>query len=213
MQLVQPSQDFNVSYAAFDQSDNLEVGFRVYNITTGTPVFVETLAGTSVGFGVYTANYQGNAGQIFLIVGAVYTDGTYTMLVSLYGPDSECYQIIGTSVIVMAFNYTAYDADDALFIRAAVYDTSTGTPVFLQNINLVLAAIGAYIGVFTGTLGKTYVAAIAVYTDGTYSTVNTARAPAAASLSTVESGNVVFELADAILEGQSIDAILEGNCA
>lgn len=86
--------------------------------------------------------------------------------------------MIAQSNTPFAFNYTAYDMATGLFVRAAVYDLTTGTPVFVQNVVMAEAALGSYNGLFTGLPGRVYAIISAVYTDGTYAVLDTNRAPA-----------------------------------
>lgn len=213
MELVQANQVFSVSYGAFDQSDDLDVGFYVYDVSTGSPVFVEIIAGESAGFGAYTSTYTAASGQTFLIIGAVFTDDTYVTLDPIYSPDAQCFQAPESSVVTfLAFNYATFDADPNLFIQASIYSLSSGSPVLVDTYELELAGLGAYFGFFDGDQGNTYVVTSVVYTDDTYMEVNTARAPAVDSFDCITAG-VTNVLCEAELIGQSTEAILEGNCA
>ncbi len=87
---------------------------------------------------------------------------------------------------------------------------------------MVLVDFGVYLAHFTGTVGSTLTATSAVFTDDTYTTVDTNRSASSESFECLAKSIVVVELINAILEGQSIDAtlfgqkvdaILEGYCA
>lgn len=75
------------------------------------------------------------------------------------------------------FDYTAFDGDNALFIAGNVYDISTGSPVFLSQVPMVNSINGTYSGLYTGIAGKVYLIETSVYTDGTYTTIDTSRSP------------------------------------
>lgn len=213
MEIIQGAQVFNFNYAAYDQNNSLFVQFRVYDVSSGTPVFLANVTGQAAGFGVYTGTYSGSFGQSFLVIGAVFTDGSFTALNGLYGPDANCFQILSAGgVTFLPFNYATYDANPALFIRASVSDLSSGSPVFVQNVVMHHLVLGVYFGSFSGVLSKTYMISSAVYTDGTYSTIDFNRAPAAESFDCISATVVVLELDNAILVGQSLDAVLEANC-
>ncbi len=55
-----------------------------------------------------------------------------------------------------------------LFVAMKVYDTTTGSAVFVSTIGMTNFSGSSYFGNFTPTAGKTYSINKAVYTDGTY---------------------------------------------
>lgn len=85
---------------------------------------------------------------------------------------------IAQSGIPFGINYTSYDQLSSLFVRASIYDITSGSPSFVANVNLTHASAGSYNGIYTGTAGKVYAVVSAVYTDGTYSTLDPNRSPA-----------------------------------
>jgi hypothetical protein len=84
----------------------------------------------------------------------------------------------------MILRYTAWDYNNALNILAKIYDVTTGSPVFVEN--LVMTPLG-----FGGTYfkqaptpppGSTYVANMAVYTDSSFMIFNTNYTPGDAEI-------------------------------
>lgn len=86
-------------------------------------------------------------------------------------------------------NYPSYDLNTGLFVRASVYDVS-GAPSLLGTVNLSHVASGVYSGSYTASAGVVYLVISLVYTDGTYSTVDTTRAPEVDSYSSTLSSSV-----------------------
>lgn len=84
--------------------------------------------------------------------------------------------IIGSGQL-FSFKYPAFDLDTNLFVQANIYDISTGVPNFVTQVAMTDVANGYYIGTYTGLPIKSYLVISVVYTDGTYSVVDTERAP------------------------------------
>lgn len=216
MELVTTNQKFNFNWTAYDQSPSLFVGFDLFDVTTGTAVFIQTITAAYAGFGVYTGTYtSGTPGNTYLVIGFAATDGTLSSVNPLYGPTCESFQVMYVSVTFLPINYATYDANDGLFIKAHVYDITTGTPTLVTSVVLNDIDIGVYFGHFTGTLGHTYAINTAVYTDGTYLTIDTNRAPGCESFDCISLNTtfVTVELQQAILEAQPRYLYLEGYCA
>jgi hypothetical protein len=209
MELVQVSQAFTLSYTAYDQSNSLFVAFDLYDISSGTAVFIERLLATYTIGGTYLSSYTPAANKTYLVIGAVYTNNAYIALNPIYGPNAQCYQTISSSAVTnLNFNYASYDANDSMFIRSFVYDTSTGTPVYVDSVDLSLVEKGVYFGSYQGTAGKSYSVTSIVYTDDTYTIVDTNRAPGSDSFDCIRLSVVVVELANAILTGEYQGATL-----
>lgn len=63
--------------------------------------------------------------------------------------------------------------DTGLFAQASIYDDSTGTPVHVADVALSELVPGTYVGGFVPLASKSYAVVKRVFTDGTYTTVNT----------------------------------------
>jgi len=59
-----------------------------------------------------------------------------------------------------------------LFVRASIYDLTTGTPVLEDTVDLSLLGPSIYWGKYGFTAGRIYQVQKAVYTDGTYVTID-----------------------------------------
>lgn len=156
-----------LSYTAFDFSNALSVAAKIYDMSSGSPVLVQTSGLANLANGSYWFSFTPNSAKNYLANIAVYTDGTFTSLDSGYSPSDLPF---GTGASVLS--YTSYIAQSGLFIRAAIYDTTTGSAVFVQNLVLSLMVNGTYYGLFTVTAAHQYIASVAVYTDGTYTSIN-----------------------------------------
>lgn len=62
----------------------------------------------------------------------------------------------------------------SLNVAMSVFDTTAGSPVLVQGPTAMTNLVSnTYFGKFTGTVDHTYVIFKAVYTDGTFATLNT----------------------------------------
>lgn len=75
------------------------------------------------------------------------------------------------------FSYPAFDENTGLFVRASIYDVTSGSPSLLGTVNLANTAFGVYGGSYQGATNKTYLVIILVYTTNSYAVVDTTRAP------------------------------------
>lgn len=87
--------------------------------------------------------------------------------------------IIFKPTVPFSIDYAAYGLESGLFVQASVYDVSSGTPVFDSVVVLTEIQEGLYVGTFTGVATKSYITISLVYTDGTYATIDTSKAPSA----------------------------------
>ena len=78
-----------------------------------------------------------------------------------------------------SLNYPTADQTSSLFVRANIYDISSGSAILLGFVNMTERIAGVYSALYTGASTKTYLAIATVYTDGTYATVDTNFAPGA----------------------------------
>lgn len=91
------------------------------------------------------------------------------------------------------FNYCAFDGQTGLHVGGNVFDITTGTPTVVGSlIPMTDEGNGVYVGSFTPALGKFYTVVAAVYTDNTYSTVNTGRPPGASQFDSFTVDNTTF---------------------
>ncbi len=211
MQIFEAGQKFTMNYATYDQNASLFVAFSIYDITSGTAVFVTKVAAAHLAFGVYSAQYIGLAAKTYLAIGAVYDDAGFTILAQMRSPVCDTYQAKDVALVNLFFSYGTYDENDSLFLQANLYDTTGASPVLVDVVRLTNVAIGCYFGVYVGAINKNYEADIAVYTDGNYSEVDPNRSPACESFNCVLLSGVTLVLNDAILEAQSTSAILEAD--
>lgn len=224
MQLINPGLPFSFIYPSYDENEFLFVQASIYDVTTGTDVFLDTVNMVDAANGVYSGNYTGLTGQTYLVVMSCYTDGTYSTVDTSRSPAAECYQSVSGVLTFLAFNYGAYDLDPNLNIRAKVYDTTSGTPTFVVNVTMVHVLNGVYFGTYTATADHSYSIPKFVYTNSSFTFLDTNRAPGSDifQCSTFQGGSNIYvsseatligQTTDAILIGQSLDAILEATDA
>lgn len=194
MELVK--ETFGLNYAAYDQASGLDVLFHVYNITTGTAVFEQTVPGVDVGFGAYTAQYTGQIGQMYLVIGVVDADLNRA-------PWGECYLVGDPSISVpkFGFTYAAYDQNPSLTLEAHVYEAG----IEIDTFALVYVAYGVYLGIYTGVLTHEYDIVSIVPGDPL-------RAPACENFNSLSFYGVLITnvTCEAVIEGQDNEATLEG---
>lgn len=196
---------FSFNYTAYDQADDLFVAFQVYDVTTGTAVFASTVPGNYAGFGAYTADFVGVAGKTYLVIGAVYTSGSFTVVDTNRSPGAECFQMVGESVVSLAFNYVAYDQATNLHVRATVFEITSMTQAPIDTVPMAHVALGVYFGAYLGTVDQNLLIASIVYTDSGFTTVDLNRAPGSDNFACIDLG-VVNVLASATLLGQCTEA-------
>lgn len=78
------------------------------------------------------------------------------------------------AAVVMPFSYGTYDLNASLFVAMKVYDTSGASPSLVGTFGMDHVVNGTYVGKFTPVEGKSYLINKMVYTDGTYSTPDSA---------------------------------------
>lgn len=182
MQTVLNAQKMAFDYPAYDQATGLFVAGNVYDVSTGTPVFDSQVAMTHVGLGVYEGTFVPVGGKTYLVISAVYTDGTYGTIDTSRAAESDEYFCITDSTsfdnLLFAFDYTDYGQSSGLFVQAKVWDLSGASPALAASVTMVHVLAGCYFGSYAGLTGKTYVAEKAVYTDSGHTTPDTDRAPA-----------------------------------
>lgn len=203
MQYVQNQVEFNFNYGAYSQDDDLFVAALVYVITAGVPVFVEQIPMTDFQNGVYYGTFTGVDGNAYLIITAVYTDGTYVTTDLNWAPSAECYQQIIPELTAFCFNYATYDQNPDLFVAANILD---GDQIPMDHV-----ALGVYFGAAIGDTGANYVLSKVVYTDDTYATPEPERSPGTDSIQLVagSTGSVVNVIQQATLVGLGAAAQFE----
>lgn len=203
MNIVGSAATFTFNYGVYDQSSTF-VRANIYEVSTGTPALVSQVTLTSLGNGYYAGNYLSVAAKAYLVVCVCYTDGTYTVIDSTRPPTGDIYKTADADEFFVGFSYTAWDMATGLFVRAGVYDGSTGSFLFQSNVVMNHIFAGCYFGAYTGTDGGAYEFVQLVYTDGTYATVDTSRAPGTESIGVFQGGTgTVYTFKAATLIGQS----------
>lgn len=94
-----------------------------------------------------------------------------------------------------SFTYQAYDQVSSLFVKFTLYDVSSGVPVLLTTVTATYASLGAYIGGYTAISGKTYLVIGLVYTDNTYTSIDTNRSPMCGVWQSADAGPNFFGFA------------------
>lgn len=83
-----------VAYAAFDLATGLSMQASVYDMSTGSPVFVQTASMAHVYAGVYFGSFTGTLNKTYQIAGVVYTDGSYSTVNFTYAPSCDEFDCI-----------------------------------------------------------------------------------------------------------------------
>lgn len=210
MQFVKYGQPFSFDYSAYDQASGLFVAAKIYNVTTGTPVFDSQVVMSELLDGVYEGQFTGLYGQSYLVISAVYLDGTYTTLDTSRAPAAECYQDIELDSKFLLFNYGSYDQDETLYIAGNVFEDGS----FLSQEAMDHVFAGVYFAAFTGSLDKTYSVVKTVYTDAGFTTPDPNRAPSGETFQSYLFSSITVVknvLAGAVLVGQELEAVLEAR--
>lgn len=211
MQTITPEIPFSFLYPTSDQQSGLFVRAKIYDVTTGTPVFSANVVMAEIQNGYYFGNFTGASGKTYLVISAVFTDGTYVTLDPLRGPEADVYKSADAPPEFSAFNYGSFDQNGSLSIAGNVYDVTTGTAIFQVKVLMAHIFAGVYFGAFDGILNNVYQVVKLVYTDMSYVTVDANFSPGSDSFQLFQpsvSNNVFIS---ATLMGQNEDAILQGQ--
>lgn len=213
MQIFNPLIPFPFNYPSDGLESGLFVQASIYDVSTGTPSLVAETALTEIQNGFYSANFTGLSGKTYLVICAVYTDGTFTTIDTTKAPWADCYKSADAPVLFAAFNYGVYTQDPSLFIGASIYDCISGTPTFIQKINMAHVFAGVYFCVFTGVNGHCYEVLKFIYTDMALTTIdlNWNAGSDIFQLFPGGAGNGSVLLQSANLKGQSLVASLRGQ--
>jgi len=127
MELVQPGSLLPFEYAAFDLSPSLFVAMSIYDVTSGSPIFLTTTAMNHVVNGIYFGTFTPLADKAYLISKAVYTDGSFTTPNTSYPPQGE--SIFASSIVYECSLTAAIDpALDILDIQVWLNKNNTIVP-------------------------------------------------------------------------------------
>ena len=203
MQVVQAGQAFSFNYTDSYQRNSLFVSFEIWDVTS-VPALITTVVGTYASLGSYMGNYTGVIGHQYMIIGLVFTDGTYTVVDTSSPQTADIYQVVPPSGVItnLGFCYASFDFATNLFIKASVFKMTTGSPTFQAGIVLDHVAHGVYYNSYAGTQGNTYDIISAVYTDGTFVTPNLFYAPASDSFDSIKLSVDILVTGTAHLIGQ-----------
>lgn len=214
MQIIVAGLPFSFIYPTYDENTDLFVQAAIYDVSTGSPVFLARVDMDDTQNGVYSGTYTGETGVSYLVIMAVYTDGGFSTVDSNRSPSAECYQVLSQNIDLLLFNYGAYNLSQDLFIKAKVYDTSTGTPSLVGSVTMTHVLNGVYFGSYSAaSLGHSYSVAKFVYTNGTYTLLDEEWAPGSDVFQSSSFGGFNSIESSAILIGQSLNAILEATDA
>lgn len=73
------------------------------------------------------------------------------------------------------FVYEAFDQSASLSVQFSIYDASSGTPVLIQTLGATYEGSGNYTGTYLAQPDIQYMVTGLVYTDGTFTTIDTTR--------------------------------------
>lgn len=188
MQLVQVNEVFSFNYTAYDQADDLYVAFQIYDISSDTPVFLDQVQATYSAFGSYLGNYTAAINKSYGVIGLVYTDNTYSTVDTSRAPSADVFQTFGNSVLYLPFLYSAFDQAGSLYVRASIYNMTSGSPSLAATANMTEIDFGVYFGSYVGTSLNTYAVIGVVYTSNSYATPDYNYAPSSDSFDCIQSG-------------------------
>ena len=115
------------------------------------------------------------------------------------------------SGVSLSFEVT-YDSP-TLFVGMSVYDDSGLTPILIQGPSAMLNVVGnTYRGKFTADPGKSYIVHKAVYTSGSFTTIDSGYSQGSESIkSAMISSSSAFEIIGLVQETEEIKGIVQNN--
>lgn len=180
MQIVKAGVPFNFNYPVYDQNPSLNVLASVYDVTSGTPVFVIDVMMVFAS-AAYSGNFTPVAGKTYLVIVLVYTDNTFDTIDTTREPWTDCYQEATANGSLIAFNYGAFDLSSSLYVKAKIFNTLSGVPVLAGSTPMAHVLGGVYFGSFASAVGNPYLVTKTVYVDSGYTNPDLNRAPGADS--------------------------------
>lgn len=109
-------------YTAEDSNTGLNVAMKTYDTSSGSPVFVSTVAMVHVVNGTYLGYFTPVLGKTYLVNKTVYTDNTYTALLGGYSGKSETFKALNLSTYVNRISTTVKTNGDQELITWAERD-------------------------------------------------------------------------------------------
>lgn len=89
--LVRAGVSQSIERSSSDGRPDLFVAAKIYDNSSGTPIFVVLVPMTHVADGTYAGKFNPSAGKDYVVTNSVYTDGTYTTRDTDYGTGSESF--------------------------------------------------------------------------------------------------------------------------
>ena len=101
--------DLNISlfafeYGTYDQASGLFIQSSVYDLSSGSPVFVSSSPLVEVIGGVYFGSFTGIENKTYQIISTVYTDGTYLTVDYTQSPACESFDCVLLPLIIVIEN-------------------------------------------------------------------------------------------------------------
>lgn len=215
MQIVSPSSQMPISYQAGNQNPFLFVRAKVYDVSTGSAVFLTNVNLVETVNGLYCGSYPSTSTKSYLTIAVVYTNGTYSTIDLGWGPAAQCYRTQDAPLNTFLLNYGTYDQSTSLYVGASIFDVTTGSAVFKSFFSMNQVFAGVYFGSYAGISLSSYVATTSVYTDGTYAVVDSSRPSGSdiIEMTVASTTNTVINITTPLtLIGQNLTAILEASC-
>lgn len=191
--IVNPGQPVSFVYPTYDEATGLYVAANIYDVTTGTPVFLTQTAMSDIGSnGIYAGEFTPVSDTSYLVIMGVYLDAGFTTIDTTRSPGAENYDAFTVDAMLLNFNYGAYDQDASLTVHATIYNLTDSINAVVTMTHVL---IGVYFGQYQGSLAKTYLVT-KVPTD-------TSRPPGADNFQAyIFSGTAVNNFFEATLVGQ-----------
>lgn len=200
--LVLGGSPVSFNYATFDEVSGLYVAGSIYDISTGSPVFVSKVGMTNQASGIYVGSFTPVAGHFYLVICAVYTDAGFTTPDTTRAPGATNYDAPTTDTSLLNFNYGSFDQNAGLTINVTVYNLTTST---FTTMTMTYVTLGVYFGQYQGSNGFSYLV--------TQIPTDTSLAPGCNSFqAAVLGGNstiITNYLNAATLVGQNLAAVLQ----
>lgn len=137
----------------------------IYDVTSGSPVFVTTVPLVEIQDGFYSGNFFGLSGKTYLVIVLNYIEPDYVTIDVARAPWAEIYKEDSAPVGFMGFNYGAFDLESDLNVYANIFNCTTGTPEFDSQVLMDHVLGGVYFGSANGESNNCYDVLKFVYQD------------------------------------------------
>lgn len=202
MLYIKPGIPFSFNYVDGNLTSGLNIQASVFDVTNGIPALIDQIPLVEIEDGYYFGDELSVSGKTYLVISVPYTDNTFAVIDTSKSPSAEIYKTYDAPFDLVGFNYGVFNQNAGLSIQGNIFDVTNGTPTLVDQVPMPHIMAGVYYGFFSGTIDHAYEIVKLVYTNNSFSTVNTNYSPGSDSVQSSQI-RVVDIFFAGVLNGQS----------